>query len=149
MKHPRYSATRYRSQIFTKWKMNKPFVWNLTSSRQHWQISSVVIPICNAIGENIKWGIIKKHKYINDISIRSSPNLWRSAWNGTYRNILFNNMKSVEVLDRNKLIIFIRKKHTFTRSRFSEVTENRPLICTRLALDLSSKESLNPNKQLG
>ena len=33
---------------------------------------------------------------------------------------------------------------TFTRSRFSDVTEKRPLICTRLALDFSSIESLNP-----
>lgn len=33
---------------------------------------------------------------------------------------------------------------SFPRSTFSEVTENRPLICTRLAFDLSSKESLNP-----
>jgi hypothetical protein len=33
---------------------------------------------------------------------------------------------------------------TFTRSKFSDVTENLPLICTRLAFDLSSKDSLNP-----
>lgn len=40
----------------------------------------------------------------------------------------------------------IRIKHTFTISKFSDVTENRPLICTRLAFDLSSRESLNPVK---
>uniref|UniRef100_A0A2P2LGD8 Uncharacterized protein MANES_02G003400 n=1 Tax=Rhizophora mucronata TaxID=61149 RepID=A0A2P2LGD8_RHIMU len=37
---------------------------------------------------------------------------------------------------------------SFTRSKFSDVTENRPLICTRLAFDLSSKESLNPPEDL-
>lgn len=56
-------------------------------------------------------------------------------------------MKSVKVVDRDKLII--GNKHTFTRSKFSDVTENRPLICTRLALDLSSEESLNPNNSCG
>jgi len=57
-------------------------------------------------------------------------------------------MKSVKVVERDKLII--KKRHTFTRSKFSDVTENRPLICTRLALlDLSSKESLNPSKNWG
>lgn len=33
---------------------------------------------------------------------------------------------------------------TFTRSTFSDVTENRPFICTTLALDLSSNESPYP-----
>jgi len=43
----------------------------------------------------------------------------------------------------------VKIEHTFTRSKFSDVTENLPLICTRLALDLSSKESLNPTRSDG
>lgn len=36
------------------------------------------------------------------------------------------------------------KLQTFTRSKFSDVTENLPLIWTRFPFDLSSKESLYP-----
>ena len=40
--------------------------------------------------------------------------------------------------------IALKLSFTFTRSKFSDVTEKRPFICTRLAFDLSSRESLNP-----
>ena len=37
--------------------------------------------------------------------------------------------------------------YTFTRSTFSEVTENRPFICTKFVFDLSSNVSLNPGNK--
>lgn len=51
-------------------------------------------------------------------------------------------------LKSNDKTIHVRVEQTLTRSKCSDVTENRPLICTRLALDLSSKESLNPTKSV-
>lgn len=126
--------------------MYKPFVCNPPSNHQHSQISSLVIPIFNVTGREYQMRNKGKYIYIDNNQLDhqlTCEDRRETELTGISYSIWSQLKLSIGTI---WLIRKKTKKHTFTRSKFSDVTENRPLICTRLALDLSSKESLNPSR---